>query len=67
MEGESDEERAARLDAARDILSDPQFSDLPDDLLCLAARVVDENPELFNVVPLVRPARRRVVRKEVAA
>ncbi|MEU3514622.1 hypothetical protein ABZ770_04920 [Streptomyces sp. NPDC006654] len=67
VEGETSDERAARLDAARDILSDPQFSDLPDDLIRLAARVVDENPELFNVVPLVRPARRRPVRRGVAA
>ncbi|MFF4484998.1 hypothetical protein ACFY0F_00655 [Streptomyces sp. NPDC001544] len=67
VEGETAEERAARLDAARDILSDPQFRDLPDDLIRLAARVVEENPELFNVVPLVRPARRRVLRKGVAA
>ncbi|WEO97362.1 hypothetical protein A6P39_026945 [Streptomyces sp. FXJ1.172] len=67
VEGETAEERAARLDAARDILSDPQFSDLPDDLIRLAARIVDENPELFNVVPLVRPTRRRPVRRGVAA
>ncbi|MEV5877813.1 hypothetical protein AB0L75_27025 [Streptomyces sp. NPDC052101] len=67
VEGETAEERAARLDAARDILSDPQFRDLPDDLIRLAARVVDDNPELFNVVPLVRPTRRRPARKEVAA
>ncbi|MFF4442031.1 hypothetical protein [Streptomyces sp. NPDC001621] len=67
VEGETAEERAARLDAARDILSDPQFSDLPDALIRVAARTVDENPELFNVVPLVRPARRRPVRRGVAA
>jgi hypothetical protein len=67
VDGESDEERAARLDAARDILSDPQFSDLPDDLIRLAARVVEDHPDLFNVLPLVRPARRRVTRKGVAA
>ncbi|MGW4565690.1 hypothetical protein ACWEN3_25815 [Streptomyces sp. NPDC004561] len=67
VEGESGEERAARLDAARDILSDPQFSDLPDGLIRLAARVVEDHPDLFNVVPLVRPARRRVARKGVAA
>ncbi|WNM29542.1 hypothetical protein RKE30_03600 [Streptomyces sp. Li-HN-5-11] len=65
--GESEEERAARLDAARDILTDPQFSDLPDDLIRLAARVVEDHPDLFNVVPLARPARRRAVRKGVAA
>jgi hypothetical protein len=67
VDGESDEERAARLDAARDILSDPQFSDLPDGLIRLAARVVEDHPDLFNVVPLVRPARRRTARKGVAA
>ncbi|PWI15574.1 hypothetical protein DI272_16385 [Streptomyces sp. Act143] len=67
VEGESDEERAARLDAARDILADPEYRELPDDLIRLAARVVDENPELFNVVPMARPARRRPVRRGVAA
>jgi hypothetical protein len=67
VEGESEEERAARLDAARDILADPQFSDLPDDLIRLAARVVEDHPDLFNVVPLARPARRRAARKGVAA
>ncbi|GGU94398.1 hypothetical protein GCM10010260_31820 [Streptomyces filipinensis] len=66
VDGESEEERAARLDAARDILSDPQFSDLSDDLIRLAARVVEDHPDLFNVVPLVRPSR-RVPRKGVAA
>ncbi|WP_033321217.1 hypothetical protein [Streptomyces yerevanensis] len=67
VEGETDEERAARLDAARDILADPEFCDLPDDLIRLAARVVDDHPDLFNVVPLVRPALRRTARKGVAA
>ncbi|MEV5338912.1 hypothetical protein AB0K93_10535 [Streptomyces sp. NPDC052676] len=67
VEGESDEERAARLDAARDILSDPDYRNLPDDLVRLAARVVDEHPDLLNVVPLARPARRRSARKGVAA
>lgn len=67
VEGESDEERAARLDAARDILADPEYRDLPDDLIRLAARIVDENPDLFNVVPLARPARRRPARRGVAA
>ncbi|MEU8979038.1 hypothetical protein [Streptomyces sp. NPDC048309] len=67
VEGESDEERAARLDAARDILADPEYGSLPDDLIRLAARVVDENPDLFNVVPLARPARRRSARRGVAA
>jgi hypothetical protein len=67
VEGESDEERAARLDAARDILSDPEYRDLPDDLIRLAARVVEDHLDLFNVVPLTSPARRRPVRREVAA
>ncbi|MEU9057023.1 hypothetical protein AB0D37_42755 [Streptomyces sp. NPDC048384] len=66
VEGETDEERAARLDAARDILADPEYRDLPDDLIRLAARVVEDHPDLFNVVPLARPAR-RLVRRDVAA
>jgi hypothetical protein len=67
VEGESDAERAARLDAARDILADPEYRELPDDLIRLAARVVEENPDLFNVVPLARPARRRIAGRGVAA
>ncbi|BBC35863.1 uncharacterized protein SGFS_071570 [Streptomyces graminofaciens] len=67
VEGETEEERAARLDAARDILADPEFASLPDDLVRLAARVVDDHPELFDVVPLVRPARRRPVHRGAAA
>ncbi|MCX5605391.1 hypothetical protein OOK29_45470 [Streptomyces phaeochromogenes] len=65
VEGESDEERAAREDAARDILADDP--DLPDDLIRMAAQVIEENPDLFDVVPMVRPARRRTARKGVAA
>ncbi|MGI5455871.1 hypothetical protein ACQEWB_22355 [Streptomyces sp. CA-249302] len=67
VDGESETERAARLDAARDILADPEFCTLPDDLIRLAARVVEDYPDLFNVVPLARPARRRTVRRGVAA
>ncbi|MFK4100872.1 hypothetical protein ACI2L1_12510 [Streptomyces sp. NPDC019531] len=67
VDGESETERAARLDAARDILADPEFGTLPDDLIRLAARVVEEHPDLFYVVPLARPARRRTVRRGVAA
>jgi hypothetical protein len=67
VEGESDDERAARLDAARDILADPEYRELPDDLIRLAAQAVEDHPDLFNVVPLVRPARRRTARKGVAA
>ncbi|MGC0337911.1 hypothetical protein [Streptomyces sp. SLBN-8D4] len=65
VEGESDEERAARLDAARDILADDP--DLPDDLIRIAAQIIEDNPDLFDVTPLARPARRRSVRKGVAA
>ncbi|MGY4957586.1 hypothetical protein [Streptomyces nigrescens] len=65
VDGETDEERAAREDAARDILADnPNF---PDDLVRIAAQVIEENPDLFDVVPLVRPARRRAARKGAAA
>ena len=63
--GETDEERAAREDAARDILADSP--ELPDDLVRIAAQVIEENPDLFDVVPLVRPARRRTARKGAAA
>ncbi|MFF5028563.1 hypothetical protein ACFY2J_30720 [Streptomyces collinus] len=65
VEGETDEERAAREDAARDILADNP--NLPDDLVRIAAQVIEENPDLFDVVPLVRPARRRTARKGAAA
>ncbi|MFB7169846.1 hypothetical protein ACFCYM_03300 [Streptomyces sp. NPDC056254] len=61
-EGESEEERAARLDAARDILA--ENPDLPDDVSRIAAQVIEAHaPELFNVVPLMkRPAGRRPAR-----
>jgi len=65
VEGESDEERAAREDAARDILADDP--DLPDDLIRMAAQVIEDNPDLFDVIPLARPARRRSARRGVAA
>lgn len=65
VEGETDEERAAREDAGRDILA--ENPDLPDGLIRMAAQVIEENPDLFDVVQLVRPARRRVARKGVAA
>ncbi|MFE2419696.1 hypothetical protein [Streptomyces hokutonensis] len=66
VDGESDEERAARLDAARDILTDPEFRSLPDDLVRLAAQVVENHPDLFNVVPLARPGRRCTARTVAA-
>ncbi|MET9910370.1 hypothetical protein ABZZ74_26800 [Streptomyces sp. NPDC006476] len=67
VEGETSEERAARLDAARDILADNP--ELPDDVARVAAEVIEAHaPELFNVFPLVRPAgRRRPSRKGAAA
>ncbi|MFF0790589.1 hypothetical protein [Streptomyces spiralis] len=65
VEGESEQERAARLDAARDILAD--CPDLPDDLVRIAAQVIEDNPDLFHVVPFTRPNRRRQARKGVAA
>ena len=67
VEGESEEERAARLDAARDILADNPG--LPDDLSRVVAEVIGAHaPELFNVVPLTRPAgRSRASRKGAAA
>ncbi|MFI1713072.1 hypothetical protein [Streptomyces litmocidini] len=58
VEGESEEERAARLDAARDILADNP--NLPDEGSRVAAEAIEAfAPELFNVLPLVRPAVRR--------
>ncbi|PWI44684.1 hypothetical protein [Streptomyces sp. ICBB 8177] len=60
VEGESEQERTARLDAARDILA--ENPDLPDEVARIVAQVIEAHgTELFNVVPLVRPvARRRV-------
>ncbi|WP_405756738.1 hypothetical protein [Streptomyces sp. NBC_00073] len=67
VEGENAEERAARLDAARDILA--ENPGLPDDVSRVAAQVIEEHaPELFNVVPLMRRrAGRGAVRKGAAA
>lgn len=66
VEGESEMEREARMDAARDILADNP--DLPDTVSRIAAEAIEAYaPELFNVVPLGRPAGRRAVRKGAAA
>ncbi|WP_329334732.1 hypothetical protein OG866_14115 [Streptomyces sp. NBC_00663] len=66
VEGETDEERAAREDAARDILAD--HPEMYDGLIRMAAQVIEEHPGLVDVVPLPRTARRRrTVRKGVAA
>ncbi|MFF2383085.1 hypothetical protein [Streptomyces sp. NPDC058108] len=66
VEGESELEREARMDAARDILADNP--DLPDAVSRIAAEAIEAYaPELFNVVPLARSAGRRSVRKGAAA
>ncbi|MGY0025121.1 hypothetical protein ACVHNB_39945 [Streptomyces sp. YJ-C3] len=67
VDGESEMERAARLDAARDILADDPG--MPDDAIRVAAAAIEDHAaELFNVVPLARPvSRRRPVRKGAAA
>ncbi|WP_328942548.1 hypothetical protein OG259_13910 [Streptomyces sp. NBC_00250] len=66
VEGESEEERAARLDAARDILADNP--NLPDEVSRVAAEAIEAfAPELFNVIPLVRPAARRPRSRKGAA
>ncbi|WP_432020761.1 hypothetical protein [Streptomyces sp. 1222.5] len=68
VEGETDMERAARLDAARDILADLEYRSLPDDVARIAAEVIEAHaPELFNVVPLARSARRRRSSRKGAA
>lgn len=65
--GESEEERAARQDAARDILADNPH--LVDDATRLAADTLDAYvPDLGNVLPLTGPvSRRRRTGKAVAA
>ncbi|MBT2507510.1 hypothetical protein J7I98_16780 [Streptomyces sp. ISL-98] len=66
VEGESEMERAARLAAARDILADNP--DLPDRVSQVAAEAIEAfAPELFNVIPLVRPAVRRTRSRKGAA
>ncbi|NUL05352.1 hypothetical protein HRW07_19365 [Streptomyces lunaelactis] len=68
VEGESETERVARLDAARDILADNP--DLPDRVSQVAAEAIEAfAPELFNIVPLVgaKVRRRQPRRNGVAA
>ncbi len=68
VEGESEMERAARLDAARDTLSD--YPELPDRVSRIAAEAIEVfAPELFNVVPLTgtKTARRRRPRQSGVA
>jgi len=66
--GETEEERAAREDAARDILADDPH--LVDAVSRIAAEALAERtPALLNITPLPRLARRRSVsgRSEAAA
>ncbi|NUW04537.1 hypothetical protein [Streptomyces sp. CAI 127] len=68
VEGESEMERAAREDAARDILADNP--DFPDRVSQVAAQAIEAHaPELFNVtvLPTRRSAGRRQYRGGVAA
>ncbi|MGY0024576.1 hypothetical protein ACVHNB_37130 [Streptomyces sp. YJ-C3] len=67
VDGESEMERAARLDAARDILADNPG--MADDAIRVAATAIEEYaPELFNVVPLPQPVpRSRRAEKGAAA
>ena len=56
VEGESEEERAARLDAARDILADDPS--LYDTVTRIAVEAIEAHaPGLLNVIPLSRPAK----------
>ncbi|MGH4033199.1 hypothetical protein ACQB60_30165 [Actinomycetota bacterium Odt1-20B] len=66
VEGESEQERAARLDAARDILAD--YPDLPDRAVQVAARTLDE-AGLLRLVPQPLPSvpQRRSPQTGVAA
>lgn len=66
VEGETEEERAARLDAARDIIAD--YPELSDRAVQVAARTLDE-AGLLRLAPLPTPnaARRRSLRTGMAA
>ncbi|MCI3930262.1 hypothetical protein [Streptomyces sp. AN091965] len=57
VEAESEMERAAREDAARDILADNPH--LPDTVARIAAEAIDAHMPELSVVPLPRPAARR--------
>jgi hypothetical protein len=68
VEGETEEERSARLAAAADILADDPG--MPDRVTRVAAEAIEAHaPHLFTVVPLPRPTgrRRRGSRKGAAA
>lgn len=55
VEGETQEERAAREDAARDILT--EYPGLPDEVTRLAAELFEARPQLATVIPLRRTGR----------
>ncbi|WCE02227.1 hypothetical protein PGH47_29005 [Streptomyces sp. HUAS 31] len=66
VEGESEEERGARLDAARDILAD--YPELPDRAVQVAAKALDEAGLLrLSPLPVPSAALRRSLRTGVAA
>ncbi|WP_329176044.1 hypothetical protein [Streptomyces sp. NBC_01477] len=66
VEGETEEERAARLAAAADILADDPT--MPDRVSRVAVEAIEAHaPELFNVVPLPQLKGRRPRRKGAAA
>ncbi|MGX8907358.1 hypothetical protein ACR820_19445 [Streptomyces netropsis] len=62
--GESQEERAARLDAARDILSEDPG--LVDRAAQAAAKAIEERPDLFSVHRLPARGTARTGRRAVA-
>lgn len=64
--GETEEERAARLDAARDILADDPA--LFDHVSRVAVEAIEAYaPQLLNVVPLPRPTTRAGKRRGTGA
>ncbi|NGO79194.1 hypothetical protein G6045_26595 [Streptomyces sp. YC504] len=66
--GESEQERAARLDFARDALTDSEHPELPEQVCRIVAEAIESrSAELFNVVPLTRPAARRPRHRKGAA
>ncbi|WP_327289475.1 hypothetical protein [Streptomyces sp. NBC_01198] len=66
VQGETEDERAARLAAAADILADDPT--MPDRVSQVAAEVIEAYaPELFNVATLPQPMHRRPRRKGTAA
>ncbi|SDK79629.1 hypothetical protein [Streptomyces indicus] len=66
--GESEQERQAREDAARDMLADSEHPELPEQVCRIVAEAIESRAaELFNVVPLMRPTSRRPRSRKGAA